>query len=291
MLKKTIFILGQHRTGSTLLKNMLDAHSEVTMAFDEMNLFEPFRKNTLDKFLDHQTITPGQLKELISQKKIYGTFWLEFEKSGIQLEELEQYLESKTGLYPAVVLKAILDLLRVKNNTKIAGVKYPLHFKRVDYLLEHFPDSVILFLTRNPKAIISSKLNDEATKQRKKKSVVHWLIVHYFTLIYFSVEYILSVKMYLKHKDRLKLVTYENLVSNMKETLENICTVCSIPFEENMLQVSGKSSSYTIDSSNEIHAKSIRKYKEILSTFDIRFIDSLTNRYYQKIKHESGSDI
>lgn len=287
----SVFIIGQHRTGSTLLKNMLDAHSEVTMAFDEMNLFEPFRKNTLDTFLEHPNVTADRLSELILQKNIYGTFWREFERSSLRLDHFQQQLEKKKSLTPVSVIQTILDLLREKNDAKISGIKYPLHFRRVDYLLDHFPDSTVLFITRNPKAIISSKLNDEATKQRKEKSVLHRFLVHYFTLIYFSVEYIFSVKMYLKNKDRLLLVTYENLISNRRGTLENICTMCDIPFEEKMLQASGKSSSYNMDSQNGVHAQSMRKYKEMLSTFDIFLIDFLTKRYHKKITDESGFDI
>lgn len=287
----SIFIIGQHRTGSTLLKNILDQHSDITMAFDEMNVFEPFRKNTIDKILESENVTSHELTGRISNKEVYGTFWREFEQSGIQLDELEQYLKGETRLSPASVMKATLELLKKRNSTEIVGVKYPLHFRKVDYLREQFPESVILFLTRNPKAIISSKLHDDATKQRKEKSVVYRMLVHYFTLIYFSIEYILSVKMYMKNRDRLMLVTYENLVTNMRETVRQICIPCNIQLEEKMLQASGKSSSYKIDSTKGIHAESIRKYKDTLSGFDLRFIDILTNRYYKKIKHESGSDI
>lgn len=287
----TIFIIGQHRTGSTWLKNVLNANSEVTMAFDEMNLFEPFRKDTLNIFLDHQNITADQLSELILQGKIYGTFWQKFEQSGIALDDVKQQLKKKRKLTSVSVIQTILRLLRKKNNAKISGVKYPLHFRKVDYLLDHFPDSAVLFITRNPKAMISSKLNDEATKKRKETTVVHRLLVHYFTLIYFSIEYIFSVKMYLKNRDRLMLVTYENLVSNTRKTLEDICITCGIPFEEEMLLASGKSSSYKFDSKNGVHAQSMRKYEEMLNTFDIFLIDFFTNRYHKKIIHESGSHI
>ena len=65
----TIFIIGQHRTGSTLLKNILNVHSQVIMAFDEMNLYEPFRKNTLDKFLKKSNLTTNELINLLKKKK------------------------------------------------------------------------------------------------------------------------------------------------------------------------------------------------------------------------------
>lgn len=270
---------------------MLDTHSEVSMAFDEMNLFEPFRKNTLDQYLNKPSVTAEQLTDLISQKKVYGTFWQEFERSGLQLDDVRNRLKENNILSEVSVIQTVLDLLREKNNAKIAGVKYPLHFRKVEYLLDHFPDSTVLFLTRNPKAIISSKLNDRATKKRKGKSFFHRFLVHYFTLFYFSLEYNSSVKKYIKYKDRLFLVTYEDIVTGMKATLENICSACDIPFQEKMLEASGKSSSYELNGTNFIHSKSISKYKETLSTFDTRLIELLTNHYFKKIEHESGPNI
>jgi len=282
----TIFIIGQHRTGSTLLKNMLDAHSQIDMAFDEMNLFEPFRNNTLDKYLGKTKLTPAEFIEMLRKKKIYGTFWREFEKSGISNKELLNLLGRFELLDETKVLTAVLQLLKEKNNCKISGIKYPVHFRKVSYLLKDFPGSKIIFLTRNPKAIVASKINDPATKQRKGKSKLYGFLIHYFTLLYFCFEFNSSIKTYFQNKAHLYLVTYEDLVKNQQQTIQHICNFCGIEFEENMLKVSGKESSYNKNSSQALHNKSLQKYKEVLSPFDRKLIDFITLRNYKKILNE-----
>jgi hypothetical protein len=111
---------------------MLDAHSDISIAFDEMNLFEPFRSNTFDKFFENSPISSKELVELINKKQIYGTFWKEFEQSGIPIKDLEERLKEYPSLSSAKVLSIILDLLNSKRGTNFSGIKYPVHFKRLD---------------------------------------------------------------------------------------------------------------------------------------------------------------
>jgi len=291
MTNNSLFIVSQHRTGSTLLKNILDKHSSVSMAFDEMNLFEPFRKNTLDRLLANGDTDAESFISLIKKKKIYGTFWTEFERSGISFTKLRKGLEPHHALTPGNVLMEILILLKKKNNAQISGVKYPLHVSKIDYLINNFPSSVILFLTRNPKAIIASKLNDPATKKRKNKSFLHRILIHYFTLIYFSLEYVISVNKYMKHKNRVVLLTYEQMVKNLRNETERICNILAIPFEENMLSATGKTSSYSGNQPEDVYVESLNKYNKVLNRFDSKLIDAITKKHYKKVQNESDINI
>lgn len=289
--KNVIFIIGQHRTGSTLLKNILDAHSDITMAFDEMNLFEPFRSNTLDRILKDNTIVADQLMEQIAEQKVYGTFWKDFEKAGFTFEELKNEISSQKPLKPQNVLFHILELLQKKNKTSFSGIKYPVHIQKVDFLTKYFSKSKIIFLTRNPKAIIASKLHDEATHLRKKKSVIHRFMIHYFTIAYFSIEYVMSIIVYFKKKGCLKLIRYEDLVLRQEKSISDICNWCEVPLEESMFQVTGKSSSHGVNGSQTLNTKSLEKYKQVLNRFDRALITVLTNYHYKKIKLESRTDL
>ncbi|SHG68537.1 Sulfotransferase family protein [Fodinibius roseus] len=262
------------------------------MAFDEMNLFEPLRRNTFDRFFDKSNgVSSEEIIDLIDKKKIYGTFWKEFRQSGIKLDELKEVLDQDTSeLHSSNVIKSILGLLRKKNNAKIPGIKYPVHFRRLDYLFEHWPDAKVIFLTRNPKAIVASKLNDKATQERKGKSFLHKFLVHYFTVLYFSIEYIFSIRTYFRYASNLKLMTYDQLVLNTDETIKGLCRWCNLEFEDTMLEVTGKSSSHNSISKKGLHTQSIDKYKSVLNSFDSFLISLLTYRYYTKIKNELGSN-
>lgn len=278
-----IFIISQHRTGSTLLKNMLDAHSEINMAFDEMNLFEPMRKDSLDILVGNQIKTPEDLLTAIKHKEIYGTFWKEFSRSGIAEEDLINTLNEEHEFNLQTILGVILNLLAKNFQTPHSGVKYPVHFSKAAELKEWFPASKLIFLTRNPKAIIASKLNDPATKKRKSKSILHRFVIHYLTVFYFGIEYRKSVKQWSENKHSYLKVTYEELVKFQSATLNKICEFCSVDFEEQMLQVSGKESSFTQNVANRPVTHSLEKYKSTLSNFDQRLIDRLTKSSYKKV--------
>lgn len=276
-----IFIISQHRTGSTLLKNMLNAHSDVVMAFDEMNLYEYGRKNTLDKVVNSKIFTVEDLIEALRNKEVYGTFWKDFEKSGIKWEELNVALK-KEKFSVKHIIKVVLKLLATKHNSSYSGVKYPVHFSKIKKLKEWFPQSKIIFLTRNPKAIIASKLNDPATKKRKGKSLLHRVFVHYFTLLYFAFEYRKSAQCWRKHKNDCFKITYEELVQFQEKALKQICDFCEIEYEEGMISVSGKESSFEQKKLNKPVTDSLTKYKEVLSLFDQWLIDRITIRSYNK---------
>ncbi len=278
-----IFIVSQHRTGSTLLRNMLNAHSEISIAFDEMNIFEPLRKNTLGNLLVNKIHTPEALIEAIEEKRIYGTFWQKFENSGIDKNLLLDALKKESVLNVQIVLKVLLALLCDKYKTMHSGAKYPVHFAKSKLLKQWFPSSKMIFLTRNPKAIIASKINDPATIKRKQKSFIHRFTIHYVTLIYFCFEYRASVKVYLENKEDFFKICYEDLVVEQHTTLNQLCQFCGVDFEENMLNVSGKTSSYHDSETNRPITTSVEKYKTVLSKFDQFLIGLLTMQSYKKV--------
>ncbi|GAB3350070.1 hypothetical protein GCM10027566_07030 [Arachidicoccus ginsenosidivorans] len=290
---KTVFIIGQHRTGSTLLRNMLHAHSDVSMAFDEMNLFEPFRKNTLDRLLHKSKMSGNRVMELISAGFVYGTFWKQFLKSGISLVELKMRLNTYNKVSADIVVKSVLDILHETEGTQYVGVKYPLHISRAATLRDWFPGSKVIFITRNPKAIIASKLNDPATKIRKKKSFFHRFGIHYFTLLYFCFEFKKSVSIYFSNKNHLHLVSYEALVSRKQNVLTSICDFCGIGFEDGMMCVSGKQSSFLSqkDFSPAIETRNPDEYKRRLSRFDLWLIGVLTDKSFKKLKDEYSTNL
>lgn len=278
-----IFVLAQHRTGSTLLKNMLDAHPDVCMAFDEMNLFEPLRRNTLDRCLSGQPQSPEEVVEYIFSGKVYGTFWKDFSKSGISRESLSEALSQEEALSAQGVLKQVLRLLSELAGVKNSGVKYPVHISRIKWLLDNFPGCRALFLFRNPMAIVASKINDEATKIRKKKTFLHRFSVHYFTLFYFCIEFRKAFRTFRTNQARVMKVCYEDLVQTPEATLRKICEYIGIEFHPDMISVTGKSSSYTSQAFSAPVVASVDQYKQRLSRFDRWLIRLLTEKPYKEL--------
>lgn len=276
-----VFIVGQHRTGSTWLKNILDAHSSVVMAFDEMNLYEPFRKDTLSRLISRGDTSSHQIVDAIFSKRVYGTFWQDINKSGLTKHQLSCALGDRDRLTERDVLDAVLVILQSFENKSFVGAKYPVHVSKMARLLDWFPDSKVIFITRDPSSIIASKLNDSATIRRKKISVFHRFFIHYFTLIYFCFEFRISVKTYFSNKDKVFKLSYEELLVEPERAVRRLCDYVGLTFEREMLESDGKPSSHKLVS-RRISNSGV--YASALNRFDRILISLLTRSFFRRIR-------
>lgn len=254
------------------------------MAFDEMNVYEPFRKNTLDRLLSKEIESLDDFFVAIDKGLLYGAFWKKFYESGISPTQFRQYLDRSATLDEKAILSAVLELLRADAAVRNAGIKYPVHFSKLALLRSWFPEGKIIMLFRNPKAMIASKLNDSATAERKSRSLFHRVFIHYSTLLFFSLEFRRSVRVFLKHRTFIHKVHYESLVLSQKSTAMRICEFCGIRYEPKMLSVTGKDSSFGYSERGAICPATVDAYQHILSPFDQWLIDILTHRSYTKIQ-------
>lgn len=280
---KYIFIVGQHRTGSTLLKNILDAHQDVYMAKDELNMFEPFRRNTLDRYINKDgKVHIGRLLSHIEFERVYGSFWQEQNEKSNALKVIKElYVEEDLVEFDEFVIEFISAMAN-ESGKPFYGIKYPVHLSNVKYLFKLFPLCSVLFITRDPIALVSSKLNDPATKKRKRNSgrVRAWL-VHYSTLMYFVIEYIVSSIIYAVNSKRLILIRYEELVCDRNKLLDDVCEQlglddCSL---YKMMDATGKESSYKNNGSknqNVFGGTDLERYKKHMKWYDLSIVFVLT---------------
>lgn len=288
MLYKPIFIIAQHRTGSTFLKNILNMNSKVAMATDEMHLFIPFGNSfgkQFYKFGDYNKVENiDKLIDFFFNENIRGTFWQEYTELGISKDTLKNsFLNTQRFLKDFI--SVLLDEYRKLEKKERIGAKYPLHFSKTSVLKEWFPDSKIILLHRDIKAVCASKLNDDATKKRKKK---FGFIAHYLTLFAFIFEYIWLSLFYKKNKELFYLIDYSEMISRPNIVLPELCDFCEIENEPDMYKAFGKASSHTGKVEKGFDASRVEKWKKVLNKFDVWLITSLTNKSRKRFFYESN---
>jgi len=280
---KPVFIIGLHRTGSTLLRNILDANSRLAMATDEMELYHPWKRTFADHFKSLGDLrsdeTIWSLVEFIYTGTIQGTFWKDYRALGIPREKVfSRIRESDKSLRSVVSI--LLDEYRSKSGKERVGVKYPLHFSKLHVLLKWYPDSKVICLARDIRAVCASKLNDPATCTRKAKRP--WLapLIHYATLGLFIFDYIWFTRIYRRYRNcpNVRLVRYEDMVSDPDKTIGSLCDFCEIPFEPQMSNANGKPSSFSGIRHKGPDLTRIHNWQTRLSRFDRVLINSLTKR-------------
>jgi hypothetical protein len=125
--ERHIFVVGPPRSGTTLVKNVLRAHTEICGVDDETYFFS--RKNYVD--FRHPSVSDARMKRLIAQAR-----------SAVDLFD------------------RFADTRKKQANATIFLEKTPEHALWLDYILRHFPESEVIFVVRDPRdAFRSAKDN------------------------------------------------------------------------------------------------------------------------------------
>lgn len=283
-LNNPVFILGLHRTGSTLLNNMLNRNSNLCMAVDEMHIKTPWRMKTFSNYLQKMFPFKDSNQLLIFLNnifsgKIYGSFWNKYQPSIVEKNSIiEKYVQIENPT-PKDVLTLILNQYREKVGKDRIGVKYPLHFKHISLLEKWYPNGKIILLIRDIRAICASKINDTATRTRKQKFFLFSPLIHYMTILGFVYDYYLFYLLAKRKTGKdILLIRYEDIIIDPVTILKATCNHCEIPYEEHMIVAMGKSSSFEVDKVNGLDKSRIDKWKVHLNSFDQWLITFLSRR-------------
>ena len=297
---KPIFIICQHRTGSTLLKNMLDQSSDLSMATDEMAISCPWRKSFLDLIEEISYLNSDKsiekIVEIIFSGKVYGRFWRDYPNLGISRDVIKNRISASNRSAKSIISILLDEYMKYRSKNRV-GVKYFVHYSRIDIIYKWYSDCKIIFLTRDPRAMIASKLFSKGTISRKQKykNPVAKHIIHFLTLLYAVIEFNRISKTYWKyyHHGNIYHCTYENLIINSEKTLKSICKFCEIEYSREMLCAQGKYSSHGEPIIDGPDVKRLNLWKKRLSQFELLIINFFSKKAmyrfgYQKSGHLYG---
>ncbi len=282
-LDRPIFIVGLHRTGSTLFKNALDRNSSLAMASDEMQLEGPWTRGFATRLARIREIDSAdgleQVMNLVWSAALPGSFWKDLRHSSLDRDALKIRIGGSDRSTRSVVA-ILLDAYRRERNRPRVGVKYPLHISRIQRLQLWFPDCKILHLTRDPRAILASKLRDEATRRRKARGFGIGAVVHHATMAVFLADYAWSGRVHrrMHGSPSYRLIRYEDLVARPREVLEGVCSFAGLEFQEEMLDTVGKPSSHSGDRPRGFDGSSVARWRTTLNRFDRHWITAWTTR-------------
>lgn len=285
MLNKPIFIICIHRSGSTLLRNILDANSEVAMATDEMHISVPYYR-TLDNIfsgldLDREAGVE-KLCDKIFSGDIRGSFWRDYRTTGVSRDSVCREIKKSDRTLKSVIEILLHEYMKSREKKRV-GVKYPLHPGRAEQLEDWFPDCKIICLTRDPRAVIASKLNDKATRERKRKFGVFSFIIHYITMLLFIFDFIWFSRIIRRNRERYFILKYEEIGKDPEKMISEICEFLEIPYEPEMLKVSGKPSSHTSSTESGFDRSRINRWRTVLNRFDQFIIKVACRRAMRRV--------
>jgi len=275
-----VFILGIARTGSKIYQNILNTESEINIMM-ELHFLAPrlIRKDfrfTVEKKIRDLKVDSNipKLIDLMYSNTLEGTFFKIPNESfdpkkrivGLDKEKLKERILESDISYKSI-FKILLEEHSWLNEKKIGGGKFPVDISYLPTLLEWFPDSKIIHIIRDPRAVYSSMTLGEIKKisscNRFKKYIIS--IKRFFYLWY---QYKQAVKIHKKYRDfdNYYLSRFEDIVTQPENYIKQLCDFLDIDFKKGMLYPPVVNSSYEKSNKNlGLDTKTISRWKDYLS--------------------------
>lgn len=278
-----IIIVGASRSGTTLLQEVLNRHSDVEIT-GETHYFDDLRPR-LDNGRSKLTADQAQACRLYfaSLTRTYGAAKLIGATEGQQAP-----LTARTG--DEAFAEHCIGWAAARGK-RIWGEKTPRHLFRVREILAAFPQARVVVLVRDPRGAVASyrdwrtrwisdhpedlALVDASAAEDARIRASYSLTT--ITLLWRSAarEALALADQYGSRS--LRVLRYEDLVTETETTLRALCEWLGIPFQARMLEVPVVNSSYETARAPEhgLDASVAYRWRRALSADEIGYIEAL----------------
>lgn len=303
-MKDPIFIVGLPRTGSTLWHNIF-AKNEFICRIGEMHFLTPVRKdfkyfikNSVGDLSKDENISK-MFDLLLSGERLKGIsdgFWTielkDIPDASLKDNLVKRTLESDRSVES--IFKAIIEEYTAYKQKTQSCIKFPLYVNHIPELAEWYPGCKIVHITRDPRAIAVSRKNDPAGTRKKvqKYPYLAWFIKK--IMVSFVVfQYVWSSRLHVTYQRKYKnyrLFKYEDLLSDPRRTIEELCEHTGIDFNEDMLNPGkGQASSITDKKKEGFDSSAAFRWKKHITTFENRMITLFTRSSMRRFDYNPKS--
>jgi hypothetical protein len=298
-----IFIVGPHRSGSTVWHNLLAMCPGSLRLTDPRFLSRPgqrdfkFFLNTQARNLSADEDVDRMVEMCFSKKTIpglEGAFW-RFE--GIRAAEnpelrnaIARGIKDSDRSLCAIVRILLEEITRFSGYNR-ACVKFPVDVGHIPELIEWFPNCKIIHITRDPRALALSKSNDPSGTAIKvvEHPRLAWLI-RKLAVLFTIKQYRLAAKLHGRFQAlrNYKLFRYEDLLAEPEKILRELCDFVEVDFTEEMLEPEKgrhehQPSSLTGKRQKAFDPEAATRWKGVISPIDNLVISFLTKGSMRKL--------
>ncbi len=258
----TFFIVGNSRSGTTMMMRIANNHSEVH-SINEPHFFE-------------KLWSPDDGEKSISRKEAFQLYAKLFtgQRAGF-FEPVEKHVESYRSETESILGSYDQPLSRLgvyrhfihyearKNGKSIPCEKTPQNVFYISEILEHFPNARIINMVRDPRGVMLSQKRkwkrkflgaDFITRREMWRLRINY---HPITISKLWNAAIGAVQAF-EGEARLMNVRFEDLLAEPEETVKAICNFLGIAYEAEMLLVPHAGSSSEADRKDSLGIKKTR---------------------------------
>ena len=264
-----VFLVGMPRSGTKLLRDLLNRHSDVAIFPNESHFIPAFHR----RYCGHSSFGERwNFRELYCEFRTTA-FCRRLEARGIVISEADWHHHLE-GHQFADVLRALFACYRAQTGAIIVGDKTPEYLTQVPLLTRLLPESRFVHIVRDPRDHVLSMR--KAWRKSVPRSAYRWKT---------------QVRKYCDDVAATSTpqvtVRYEDLVTEPAATLTRVCGFLGIEFQPQMI---------SLDTSSEelgdarglktVVSDNTRKWVAQLSDADLRSIDSMAGVVMSKFGYQ-----
>ena len=272
-----IFIIGTERSGSNLLRLILNAHSGIAVPHPP-HIFQYFSKLE-SSYGDLEQAAPMNrlVDDVLTLLDTHIYPW----EIKISPEKFNQDVEPRNLLG---VFAGIYDEYLNHSGKRRWGCKSTFMIHHTDCILKSYPDARFILLVRDPRDVAASS-------RQSVFSPFH----PYFTALLWRDQQLEGLKLMKSlPRENIMLLQYEELIENPEPVIRNICDFLEEEFEPGILDFyktpsalkSGKLSKSWQNASSPIISDNKNKYRRKLSKYEIQLIEGVAGGVMNQFGYE-----
>jgi len=209
-----IFIVGSPRSGTTLLRNMLNRHARVAICRETEFRHYVYRRRAAFGSLAKRPNRERVVQEYLALDRVRRT--------GLDLSDLARCLMEEGDSYPAFFASMLRFYMRAQGKQRW-GEKTPDHVFFAKTLSEWYPNAIVIHILRDPRDVVASLMDMPSFPNSAFGNANLWLTFN-------------RAAVRANGHPGYVLVRYEELVANPEPELRRICGAIGEPFSRQMLE-------------------------------------------------------
>ena len=210
------FVVGVNRSGTTLLRMMLDSHPELTIP-PETHFIPLLFKTMKERRKEGNRMTATEVSDFLAEHRRWGDF-------GLDKAALRERLESEGKLRTRSVLRAFYELYAESQGKTRYGDKTPGYVKQMGIVQRSLPEVRFIHLIRDGRDVALS---------REGRMTAEDLSVERHAKIWKR-----RIGRARRQQNRVKHyleVRYEDLIADPESVLREVCEFIELPYDPAML--------------------------------------------------------
>lgn len=257
------FIVGCARSGTTLLRTMLDNHPDVAIPVESLFIIDYLR-----------------VREQVNLERVKKLILKEFEfrewQVSISQDELDQF--NTVG----EIIRYLHEVYVKSREKRFWGQKTPRFIRHGLLLKEVYPDARFIHIRRDPRAVANSLQNSNVHSSN-----------HYFGAKRWLRDVTAGQDLKRDLPDDVLEISYEQLVSDPQATLREVTQFLNLSYTDTMLEQRKSSSDEYSGYFSGIHSnlsKSLQKdridaWRDVLTPQQIAMIESICSPLMQEVDY------